>query len=105
MIVDWLEHRSPPAPDGLRKRMVRELGGAGGREAVGVEGPATALGAAAMAALTRAMSVGGADRDVAMDLLAADGLLTYACEAAAEEEDPGLAIDAILSHFRDPAGP
>lgn len=101
----WLEDRSPLAPDGLRGRMARDLE-AGAPLGMGPgEAKVAALAASAKAALARAMSTGGTDREVAMDLLAADGLLTYACEAAVHGEDPGSQIDAILSHFRDPEGP
>ncbi len=41
-------------------------------------------------ALRRALDrAGERSREGALDLLAADGLLTYACEAGLEEEDPG----------------
>lgn len=107
MAGGWVNGRLPTAPAGLRERMVREL------EAVEVAdaqldaspasaSPETRLGEAGMAALARAVEVGGTDRSVAMDLLAADGLLTYACEAAAEGTDPRAGIDAVLSLFRDP---
>jgi hypothetical protein len=109
MIGDWLEHRAPPAPDGLKDRIARELeavsragGGPGGDSDPGSQEAEVRLGVAAVAALARAMSVGGTDREVAMDLLAADGLLTYACEAAVQAGDPQSGLDAVLSHFRDP---
>ncbi len=103
MTLDWLEARSPSPPEGLKIRMARELEGDARRGDAG-DTSVAALGTAAVAALTRALSVGGTDREVAMDLLAADGLLTYACEAALEGEDPGSGLDTILSNFRDPVG-
>jgi hypothetical protein len=59
-----------------------------------------ALAGAAFSCL-RAALAGGADRSAAWDLLAADALLTYACEAAAERGPDGLsALGRVVSAER-----
>lgn len=81
----WLDERSPGMPVELRLALDAAL--AGGPEVVRdaeVEagGIADRLAAAGLAALAR--SIRGTERSTATDLLVADALLTYACEAAAE---------------------
>ena len=49
-----------------------------------------------LAALDQARGRPGRIRDTAFQLLAADALVTYACEAALEEGDPLAALRAIL---------
>jgi hypothetical protein len=51
----------------------------------------------ALRALERARLNPGRVRRSAFDLLGADALLTYACEAALESPDPALAFDELLS--------
>jgi hypothetical protein len=53
---------------------------------------AAALAAAAHSCLRDALAA-GADRTAALHLLAADGLITFACEAAADHD--GAALDAL----------
>ena len=50
----------------------------------------------ALEALDRARQNPGRIRGSAFDLLGADALLTYACEAALESPDPGSALEEIL---------
>lgn len=50
----------------------------------------------ARTALDEARSRPGRIRESAFQLLAADALVTYACEAALEESDPPAALRAIL---------
>ena len=45
---------------------------------------------------TAASRSGDRDRDVAFELLAADGLLTLACERAALEDEPEAALESVL---------
>lgn len=91
----WLERREPRAPEPLFARMAEALS-----RCAETDIPA-ALASAAFACLRRAVER-GRDRAAALDLLAADALLTYACEAAAEAgPDVGTVLDRIASpeHF------
>jgi hypothetical protein len=86
----WLAARVAAAPPALRERMDTAL--AGLPDAPG--GRAGKLGAAALVCLRAALDA-GPGRDAALPLLAADGLLTHGCEAAAEEAgDEGVAVFA-----------
>jgi hypothetical protein len=82
---DWLDTRTPPIPDGLRERIRAALDApADGAAAAPSDPPRPAdLVHAGMARLETAIGQ-GSDRAAAYDLLAADALLTYAFEAAAE---------------------
>lgn len=77
----WLAERSPGMPVELMQAVVEALADGGVAEAEGSR-IADRLAAAGLAALAR--SIRGTERSTATDLLAADALLTYACEAAAE---------------------
>jgi hypothetical protein len=79
MSVDgtWLDQHTAKAPAVLRARVHQYVGGAHGSTL-----PST-LAAAAGAALTRVLSHAG-DRSVALDLLAADALMTLALLAQAQ---------------------
>ena len=79
----WLAERVPPGPAPLYERMAA---------AVGTQHDASVPAALAEAALTRlhaALALGDA-RAAAFELLAADALLSYAFEAAAE-----LGVDTL----------
>jgi hypothetical protein len=94
-LVDWLDQRQPPSPASLRETIL---------EAVRLEDPGTGSGAARLAtvALESLASLihEPPTRAQAIRLLAADALLTYACEAAAEEG--GDAVARLARDF-DPA--
>jgi hypothetical protein len=80
----WLAGRSPRPPDALSLSVP--------------EGPGDVseqLTAAGVAALERALAEAG-ERRGAFDLLAADALLTYACERAASAPDTEAALLRIL---------
>ncbi len=64
--------------------------------------PLAALAASARIHLDAARLRPGRDRGAAFELLAADALLTYACEAALEADDPDAALSALIevSEFR-----
>jgi hypothetical protein len=83
----WLAGHDQDAPGELRavvREAVREQGGGGGRsEADNVAG----LVAGAVRCLGEALEI-GSERAAASPLLAADALLTYAVEAAAESGAP-----------------
>jgi hypothetical protein len=76
-LARWLDERRPPAPASLRRAMLDALD----RGDPGSGPRAERLATAAMAALARVTAL-PSTRDRAIELLAADALLTYACEAA-----------------------
>ena len=82
---DWLEARAGAAPLSLRNAMDTALAAGRGEGSV-----AAVLCDAAMHALESALQAGD-DRAAALHLLAADALLTAACEAAVD--DPGEASE------------
>jgi len=55
-----------------------------------------ALMRSGLASLDHARAVPGRVRESAYHLLRADALLTYACQAALEERDPGATLARIL---------
>ncbi|HEX5005448.1 MAG TPA: hypothetical protein VFV65_09030 [Gemmatimonadales bacterium] len=75
----WFERRTAGAPEALRSRAASFLG-----QAPAGAGWASQLAAAAGLALESTLRQGG-DRSTALDLLTADGLLTLALLAEAEE--------------------
>lgn len=84
----WLEGRLSAVPPVLRSWLHRSEG-----PDTGVMEPLVARGRAALA---DAVARPGRNRDAAFHLLAADAYLTWACEAAAEEADPGDALAALI---------
>lgn len=87
----WIRWARPPVPAAFRARME-------GRKGIdGEERPSPeALLRAAEVALVRSREAEDAPRDGAFDLLAADALLTWAAEAALEDEDPLHALDELV---------
>ncbi len=81
----WLRDGSPDVPGPFLPYLLREG-----------EGPADprTLLEWGMAALGRAVE--GKGREAAFDLLVADALLTYACEAAAGARDVGIELEEFL---------
>lgn len=87
----WLDARAPAAPAELAARLRGRL------DASATEATIIAdLGEAARASLVHARTGPSSDRDRAFDLLLADALLTYACEAALDEEDVEASLSRIL---------
>lgn len=84
-LLPWIRRRSPPAPEVLVAAISDSIAR---REPV--ESLPRALAEAGLAALAT-VAQGPGDRPSASGLLAADALLTYACEAAAEEGEEALA--------------
>ena len=85
-IESWLRTRVPARPEPLARQMSRLV--AGCPEAT-LAGPATMSAALGMLGLHTLSGVTGPrpdDERLAMELLAADAFVTYAFEAAAEEE-------------------
>lgn len=81
-ISNWLERRTRHAPPALRERLTAYAALAGG------ESP-EALASAGQLALAEVLAHAG-DRRVALDLLAADGLITLALLAQAERSPQHL---------------
>ena len=80
----WLESRTPPPPEMLRSRIMSALGDARDRDVADTE--RTCLEAAERV-LTGLFGDGTGERCEAADLLAADALVTYALEFAADAPD------------------
>ncbi|UCC24820.1 MAG: hypothetical protein JSU98_13965 [Gemmatimonadales bacterium] len=90
-LEEWLELRTPPVPEPFREWMIPEV--------PDVDASAGALAGEAFSALSRALEGAGRPRRGAFDLLAADGFLTYACEAALETDDPAGVLDELIERF------
>lgn len=83
LLGHWLDQHTSQAPAALRDR-VRELALAAAGET-----RATTLAGASQAALDRVLSHSG-DRSAALDLLAADALITLALHAQAQDAPEAL---------------
>ena len=89
-LSDWLRRRRPPAPEALGDAVRRAVAEAGPAS------PLAALDASGRTLLTAAASRPGRVRESAFHLLTADALVTYACEAALEADDPVAALEGLL---------
>lgn len=83
-VGDWLDTRRPAPPPALGAELRRALGPALGADASTVRDASLA---AAESLLAEALAAGCGDRAQAVVLLAADALVTYAFEAAADEPE------------------
>jgi hypothetical protein len=105
----WLEANSAGAPPALLARMLRALDDTERTTAAGVgsapEGVPGALSAAALTCLREALERCD-ERHAALHLLAADALITAACEAAVDVPDSAgpLAQLRTLCEAFDPGG-
>jgi hypothetical protein len=81
-IAEWLASRTPVPPDALRARLAELLAPVASHDACEA---ADACLTAAHELLGRLLSDDCATRQSALDLLAADALVTYAFEAAADD--------------------
>lgn len=88
-IGTWLDERMPRMPVELR----REVDAAMAELPASTDPIPERLAEAGLAALAR--SIQGMERSTATDLLVADALLTYACEAAAEHGP--VALDRLTA--------
>lgn len=102
-LVRWLDARRPPAPPSLRAAMLEAVAAldADPAEADRPASPESGarpvsgrLATAGLRALERVATL-PSTRANALDILAADALLTYACEAALEEEGDADGIDPV----------
>lgn len=90
----WFAEQSAGAPPALSARAARYLAAQ-----PGASDPALALASAAREALAASLAYAG-DRAAALDLLAADALVTLALKARAVSDPAGLgAFAAELSHM------
>ena len=82
-LVAWLERRAEAAPESLRPRLAESV-----RATADVSGASLVelSSRAGERLLARLLEHGCGPRSAAPDLLAADALVTYAFEAAAEDE-------------------
>jgi hypothetical protein len=85
-VARWLETRSPAPPELLAQRLRSALGERLSQDAADASDACLAAAEALVAELLADVSDGG-KRDCALDLLAADALVTYALEAASERPD------------------
>lgn len=83
----WLAARAPAPPAPLGSWLADRAGD--------VEPTPAGLAEAGRRALSRALARPGRDRASAFELLGADALLTYACEAALDARDPEAELRAI----------
>ena len=83
-ILEWLRSRTPPAPPALQARLEWALGANGGRD---ISSAWSVLLDAAVSLLSPLVARADAGRDCALDLLAADALVTYAFESASSDVD------------------
>jgi len=79
-LAEWIASRNAGAPPPLAAWMLREVGGR--------QISAASLMEAGLVALDRARARPGRRRASAFELLGADALITDACQAALDEEDP-----------------
>jgi acyl-homoserine lactone acylase PvdQ len=86
-IRSWIDARQPPAPMDLRPWLHTDLESGSMTERIA---------RLARTALDEARANPGRVRESAFHLLAADALVTYACEAALDEADPSAALRTIL---------
>jgi hypothetical protein len=80
-VGEWLDARTPTPPPALRARLRQQLGPALGDDVREASSRFLGAGERLVAAL---LASGSTTRDSALDLLAADALVTYAFEAASE---------------------
>lgn len=91
-VLSWLASREPAAPPPLRERLERFVGEVPG-ERLGST-MTEAMSALCTFALEASLAKGEAGDEAAMDLLAADALVTYAFESAAEE---GVEVNPVAT--------
>lgn len=94
-VVAWLETRRPAPPGSLRPWLSPQ-----GRDGERLYVALTAAGCHEMESARVRL---GPVRESALHLLAADALITYACEAALEEDDPKAALSDVLRVVVSPA--
>ena len=92
--IAWLATRTPPAPDELKAWL--KIPDDGANFDGGVASLPGCLVAGGLAHLDEAVARPGRDREAAYQLLAADALITYSCEAASEAADVRDVLREVL---------
>ncbi len=92
--LDWLAIRTPPAPDELKAWL--SIPGGGTDPDDGAASVTESLLQAGLLHLEEAVGRPGRDREAAYQLLAADALITYGCEAASEAADVRGVLSEVL---------
>lgn len=90
VLEEWIDRWAGPGGTTRPRSAAREVGEH--------ESPSDLL-PRAIRALEHALARPGRDRDAAQALLAADHLLTLACERAADAADPETALRDVLDHI------
>lgn len=96
--MEWLATRTPPAPDPLRAWL--KIPDVGTDSNGGVDSVPRSFLDVGLAHLEEAVARPGRDREAAHQLLAADALITYGCEAASEAADVQGVLREILDRVR-----
>jgi len=89
----WVADRSPPPPAELAGRMEEALRGQEGGDPSAL---VASLARAARAEVDGAVALPERSRARAFRLLLGDALITYACEAAVDAQDPEGALRTVL---------
>ena len=108
-LTDWLSARHPAPPAALHDRMLVVASAA---ETAATDNVAGARAAALQLAATL-LSTSNTSRAQALDLLVADALITYSCEAACDDpqtlvvrsEESVASIVEVYERARDAKGP
>ena len=101
-VGDWLAQRTPVVPEALRQRVAFQLGDQRSAPAARASEACAAAGVRAVESL---ISTECAQRQHAIDLLAADALVTYAIESAAEHSsDFAAEMDRLVARVAAVAG-
>lgn len=96
-VREWLDGRRPEPPEGLRRRVDEALASTRAASEGRSNGTdARVLIEAGRERLETAMARPGRVRESAFELLVADALVTYACEAALESDDAVEALRRLM---------
>ncbi len=95
--IDWVATRTPPAPDELKVWL--KIPDDGSDPDGGVASVPESLLRAGLLHLEEGLGGPGRDREAAYQLLAADALITYSCEAASEAADVRGVLREILGRL------
>lgn len=106
----WLDRVEPPVPASFRPWLELPVPARSDVRArrdgsEGVLPDSDRLERAALEALKRALTPGGRERRGAFDLLAADAFVTWAAEAALDEEDPEARLRSLVRRMAGGTGP
>ena len=93
----WLANRTPARPDALVLKMMLSVQECPAGALEGAPTMSEAMGVLGVAALDAVTAEGSEGPELALELLAADAFVTYAFEAAAEEDvSVGRLVERLL---------